>query len=86
MAIRLVHPQPETYWGNVNPIGPRSVYDESKRVSEAFTMAFMNARGVDVRIARIFNTFGPRMRDARWPRGAAVRHPGARRRADHRIR
>ncbi len=60
----LVHPQPETYWGNVNPIGPRSVYDESKRVSEAFAMAFMNARGVDVRIARIFNTYGPRMRDA----------------------
>jgi dTDP-glucose 4,6-dehydratase len=60
----LVHPQPETYWGNVNPIGPRSVYDESKRVSESFAMAFMNARGVDVRIARIFNTYGPRMRDA----------------------
>jgi dTDP-glucose 4,6-dehydratase len=59
----LIHPQPETYWGNVNPIGPRGVYDESKRVSEAFAMAFMNARGVDVRIARIFNTFGPRMRD-----------------------
>jgi dTDP-glucose 4,6-dehydratase len=59
----LVHPQPETYWGNVNPIGPRGVYDESKRVSEAFAMAFMNARGVEVRIARIFNTFGPRMRD-----------------------
>jgi len=59
----LVHPQPETYWGNVNPIGPRGVYDESKRVSEAFAMVFMNARGVEVRIARIFNTFGPRMRD-----------------------
>jgi dTDP-glucose 4,6-dehydratase len=59
----LVHPQPETYWGNVNPIGPRGVYDESKRVSEAFAMAFRNTRGVDVRIARIFNTFGPRMRD-----------------------
>jgi nucleoside-diphosphate-sugar epimerase len=59
----LVHPQPETYWGNVNPIGPRSVYDESKRVSETLAMAFMNARGVNVRIARIFNTFGPRMRD-----------------------
>lgn len=59
----LVHPQPETYWGNVNPIGPRGVYDESKRVSEAFAMAFMHARGVDTRIARIFNTYGPRMRD-----------------------
>ena len=59
----LVHPQPETYWGNVNPVGPRSVYDESKRVSEAFAMAFRNARNVNVRIARIFNTFGPRMRE-----------------------
>ncbi len=58
-----VHPQPETYWGNVNPVGPRSVYDEFKRASEAFAMAFANARGVDVRIARIFNTFGPRMRE-----------------------
>jgi dTDP-glucose 4,6-dehydratase len=59
----LVHPQPETYWGNVNPIGPRGVYDESKRVSETLATAYMNARGVDVRIARIFNTFGPRMRN-----------------------
>ncbi|MGA8522438.1 MAG: UDP-glucuronic acid decarboxylase family protein [Candidatus Dormiibacterota bacterium] len=59
----LVHPQPETYWGNVNPIGPRSVYDESKRVSESFAMAFLKDREVDVRIARIFNTYGPRMRD-----------------------
>src|ERR1700676_1195273 len=57
-----VHPQPETYWGNVNPIGPPRCYDESKRVSEAFTMAFAKARHVDARIARIFNTFGPRMR------------------------
>ena len=59
----LVHPQPETYWGNVNPVGPRSVYDESKRAAEAFAMAFSRARGVEVRIARIFNTFGPRMRE-----------------------
>ncbi len=58
-----VHPQPESYWGNVNPVGPRSVYDESKRVSEAFAMAFKSARNVEVRIARIFNTFGPRMRE-----------------------
>jgi dTDP-glucose 4,6-dehydratase len=58
-----VHPQPETYWGNVNPVGPRSVYDESKRAAEAFAMAFSTSRGVDVRIARIFNTFGPRMRE-----------------------
>jgi dTDP-glucose 4,6-dehydratase len=59
----LVHPQTETYWGNVNPVGPRSMYDESKRVSEALATAFKNTRNVDVRIARIFNTFGPRMRD-----------------------
>jgi dTDP-glucose 4,6-dehydratase len=58
----LVHPQPETYWGNVNPVGPRGVYDEAKRFAEAATMAYRNARGVDTTIARIFNTFGPRMR------------------------
>jgi len=58
----LVSPQPETYWGNVNPIGPRAVYDEAKRYSEALTMAYRNAHGVKVRIARFFNTFGPRMR------------------------
>jgi dTDP-glucose 4,6-dehydratase len=58
----LVHPQPETYWGNVNPIGPRSVYDEAKRFGEAATMAFRRSRGLEVRIARIFNTYGPRMR------------------------
>jgi len=58
----LVHPQPETYWGNVNPVGPRSVYDEAKRFAEAATMAYHRARGLPVRIARIFNTYGPRMR------------------------
>jgi dTDP-glucose 4,6-dehydratase len=58
----LVNPQPETYWGNVNPIGVRSVYDEAKRFSEALTMAYHRAHRVDVRIARIFNTYGPRMR------------------------
>jgi len=58
----LVHPQPETYWGNVNPIGPRSVYDESKRASEAFTMAYHRTHRVETRIVRIFNTYGPRMR------------------------
>jgi dTDP-glucose 4,6-dehydratase len=58
----LVHPQPETYWGNVNPVGPRGVYDEAKRFGEATTMAYRNAHGVDTAIARIFNTFGPRMR------------------------
>ncbi|MDQ6885418.1 MAG: GDP-mannose 4,6-dehydratase, partial [Candidatus Dormibacteraeota bacterium] len=58
----LVHPQPETYWGNVNPIGPRSVYDESKRAAEAFTMAYHRTHGMQTRIVRIFNTYGPRMR------------------------
>jgi dTDP-glucose 4,6-dehydratase len=57
-----VHPQPETYWGNVNPIGPRSMYDEAKRFAEALTMAYHRSRGLPVRIARIFNTYGPRMR------------------------
>jgi dTDP-glucose 4,6-dehydratase len=58
----LVHPQPETYWGNVNPIGPRSVYDEAKRYAEAAAMAYCRGFGVPVRIVRIFNTYGPRMR------------------------
>src|SRR3954471_17763395 len=58
----LVHPQPETYWGNVNPIGPRGVYDEAKRYAEALTMAYMRQQGVDTAIVRIFNTYGPRMR------------------------
>ncbi|VVB53023.1 GDP-L-fucose synthase [uncultured archaeon] len=57
----LVHPQPETYWGNVNPIGPRGVYDEAKRYAEAMTMAYHRAHNVDTRIVRIFNTYGPRM-------------------------
>jgi dTDP-glucose 4,6-dehydratase len=57
----LVHPQPESYWGNVNPVGPRSCYDEAKRCAEAFTMAFHRAQNVDTRIVRIFNTHGPRM-------------------------
>jgi dTDP-glucose 4,6-dehydratase len=57
-----VHPQPETYWGNVNPIGPRGVYDEAKRYSEAMAMAYHRQQGVDTAIARIFNTYGPRMR------------------------
>lgn len=58
----LVHPQPESYWGNVNPVGPRSVYDEAKRFGEALVMAYHRRYGVAVRIARIFNTYGPRMR------------------------
>jgi dTDP-glucose 4,6-dehydratase len=57
-----VHPQPETYWGNVNPVGPRGVYDEAKRFAEAMTMAYHRFHGVDTRIVRIFNTYGPRMR------------------------
>jgi dTDP-glucose 4,6-dehydratase len=58
----LVHPQKEEYWGNVNPVGPRSVYDEAKRFSEALTMAYHTWHGLDTRIVRIFNTYGPRMR------------------------
>lgn len=58
----LVHPQPETYWGNVNPVGPRGVYDEAKRFAEAMTMAYRRYHGVDAKIVRIFNTYGPRMR------------------------
>jgi len=57
-----IHPQPESYWGNVNPIGPRGVYDEAKRYAEALTMAYHRQQGVDTAIARIFNTYGPRMR------------------------
>ena len=57
-----MHPQPETYWGNVNPIGPRGVYDEAKRYAEALTMAYHRQQGVDTCIVRIFNTYGPRMR------------------------
>ncbi len=58
----LIHPQPESYWGNVNPIGPRGVYDEAKRYAEALTMAYHRQQGVDTAIVRIFNTYGPRMR------------------------
>ena len=58
----LIHPQPEEYWGNVNPIGPRGVYDEAKRFAEAITMAYHRTHGVNTKIVRIFNTYGPRMR------------------------
>ena len=58
----LVHPQPEEYWGNVNPVGPRGVYDEAKRFMESITMAYHTFHGIDIRIVRIFNTYGPRMR------------------------
>src|SRR5207249_9696732 len=57
-----VNPQPETYWGNVNPIGPRGVYDEAKRFAEALTMAYRRYHKIDARVVRIFNTYGPRMR------------------------
>ena len=60
----LVSPQPETYWGNVNPVGPRGVYDEAKRFGEAMAMAYHNTNGLDVKIARIFNTYGPGLRPA----------------------
>lgn len=58
----LIHPQPESYWGNVNPVGPRGVYDEAKRFAEAMVMAYHRSHGVETRIVRIFNTYGPRMR------------------------
>jgi dTDP-glucose 4,6-dehydratase len=58
----MVHPQPESYWGHVNPVGPRGVYDEAKRFAEALTMAYHRVHGLDTRIVRIFNTYGPRMR------------------------
>jgi dTDP-glucose 4,6-dehydratase len=58
----LIHPQPESYWGNVNPVGPRGVYDEAKRFAEAMVMAYRRTHGLDTRIVRIFNTYGPRMR------------------------
>ena len=76
----LEHPQKETYWGNVNPIGPRGVYDEAKRFAEAMTMAYHRYHGVDTKIVRIFNTYGPRMRLQRRPRRAGVHEPGAARR------
>ena len=80
----LVHPQPESYWGNVNPIGVRSVYDESKRFSEAATMAYHRFHGLDTAIVRIFNTYGPRMRPRRRPGHPHLHQPGAARRPDHR--
>ena len=81
-----VHPQPETYWGNVNPIGPRGVYDEAKRYAEALTMAYHSQQGVNTAIARIFNTYGPRMRSKRRPRIGDVPEPGARRQAADGVR
>ncbi len=82
----LIHPQPETYWGNVNPIGPRGVYDEAKRYAEAMTMAYHRQQGVDTAIVRIFNTYGPRMRPVRRTRDPDLRPPGARGEAAHGLR
>ena len=75
----LVHPQKEDYWGNVNPIGPRGVYDEAKRFAEAITMAYHRYHGVDTKIVRIFNTYGPRMRLRDGAGRAGFHRAGARR-------
>ena len=82
----LVHPQPEDYWGNVNPIGPRGVYDEAKRFAEAMTMAYHRQHGLDVRIVRIFNTYGPRMRPDDGRVVSELPRAGAARRTDHDLR
>ena len=71
-----VHPQPEDYWGNVNPIGPRGVYDEAKRFAEALTLAYHRSHGLDVRIVRIFNTYGPRLRAGRRSGGVELPRAG----------
>ncbi len=81
-----VHPQPETYWGHVNPVGPRGVYDEAKRFAEALTMAYRRTHGVDTAIVRIFNTFGPRMRPERRPGDPHLHPAGPARAAAHRGR
>ena len=81
-----VHPQPESYWGHVNPIGPRGVYDEAKRYAEALTMAYHRQQGVDTAIVRIFNTYGPRMRPHDGARDPDVPAPGAAGPADHGLR
>ena len=77
----LVHPQHEDYWGNVNPIGPRGVYDEAKRFAEAVAMAYHREHNVDVRIVRIFNTYGDEKPHQRWPRRPDVHQSGSARRA-----
>ena len=82
----LEHPQSETYWGHVNPIGPRGVYDEAKRYAEALTMAYHRQQGVDTAIVRIFNTYGSRHAPARRPCDPDVPAPGARQQADHGVR
>ena len=81
-----IHPQPEDYWGNVNPIGPRGVYDEAKRYAEALTMAYHRQQGVDTCIVRIFNTYGSRMRPARRARDPDLPAPGPPGQAPDRLR
>ena len=81
-----VHPQPETYWGHVNPIGPRGVYDEAKRYAEALTMAYHRQQGVDTAIMRIFNTYGAAHAPARRPGDPDLPAPGAAGPADHGLR
>ncbi len=81
-----VHPQPESYWGNVNPVGPRGVYDEAKRFAEAMAMAYQRHHGMDVRIVRIFNVYGPRMRPDRRPGGLQLPGAGPPRQAHHDLR
>ena len=82
----LEHPQRETYWGNVNPIGPRGVYDEAKRFAEAMTTAYHRYHGLDTKIVRIFNTFGPADADQRWPCRAQFHRAGTSRRGCDRVR
>ena len=80
----LEHPQSESYWGNVNPVGPRSVYDEAKRFAEALVMAYHRSRGVNTHLVRIFNTYGPRLHPRRRPGDFELHDAGpARRAADH---
>ena len=81
-----VHPQHEEYWGNVNPVGPRGVYDEAKRYSEAMTMAYHRQQGVDTHIVRIFNTYGPRMRQNDGRAIPNFLQPGAARQAADGVR
>jgi dTDP-glucose 4,6-dehydratase len=79
-----VHPQPESYWGNVNPVGPRGVYDEAKRFAEAMTLAYRQTHAVNTGILRIFNTFGPRMRPQRRTGHSELHPSGPAQRAAHR--
>ena len=86
MAIRPCIRRPRDYWGNVNPIGPRACYDEGKRCAETLFFDYHRQHGVDIKVARIFNTYGPRMHPQRRPGGFQLHRPGAARRADHAVR